>query len=159
VAGGGHTSSPAGGSGPAAVAALAGTAWRLDSVQKPDGSTIVVPDRLSAGIAFERDHKTLGAGVGTNFTDARYTVTTAGDMVVTPIGTTASGYAGSDPAVLAALDAMTAITYGRAGQTIAQTVRVEVGPRQLRLSADGYVLTFVDKLPLATSSPAPTSHS
>jgi hypothetical protein len=147
---------PAGGSGPAAVASLAGTGWRLDSVRKPDGSTVAIPARLSAGVDFERDHKTLGAGVGTNFTDARYTVTAAGDLVVTPVGTTGSGYAGADPAVLAATDAMTAITYGRSGQSSGQTVSVDLQPRLLRLSADGYVLSFVDKLPLATSSAAST---
>jgi hypothetical protein len=150
--GGGHDRAPAGGSGQATTAALAGTGWRLASVRKPDGSTVAIPARLSAGIAFERDQKRLGAGVGTNFTDARYTVTDAGDLVVTPVGTTGSGYAGADPAVLTALDALNAITYGRAGQSTGPTVSVEVQPRLLRLSADGYVLSFVDKLPLATSS-------
>jgi hypothetical protein len=152
ASGSGHRGTPAGGTGSADVAGLAGTGWRLDTVRRPDGSTVAIPERLSAGIAFERDRKSLGAGVGSSFTDARYTVTAAGDLVVTPVGTTASGYAGHDTAMVAALDAMTAITYGRSGQTTAQTVTVEIRPRLLRLSADGYVLTFVDELPLATSS-------
>jgi hypothetical protein len=156
VAAGRHSHSgrtPVGGSGRAAVASLAGTAWRLDSVRKPDGSTVAIPARLGAGVDFERDHKKLGAGVGSSFTDATYTVTGAGDLVVTPVGTTASGYAGADPAMLTALDAMTAITYGRAGQSTPQTVSVDVQPRLVQLSAHGYVLSFVDKLPLATSAP------
>lgn len=153
VAAGGHSiRTRAGGSGPAAVASLAGTAWRLDSVRTPGGSTVAIPARLNAVVAFERDHKKLGAGVGSSFTDATYTVTSAGDLVVTPVGTTASGGTGSDPAMLTALDAMNAITYGRSGQSAGQTVGVGVEPRLLTLSADGYVLSFVDKLPLATSS-------
>ncbi|MFN2562780.1 MAG: hypothetical protein ABR571_15985 [Jatrophihabitans sp.] len=153
IAAGPHSGrTSAGGSGPAAVASLAGTGWRLDSVRKPDGSTVAIPARVGAGVDFERDHTRLGAGVGTSFTDARYTVTDAGDLVVTPIGTTGSGYAGSDPAVLTAVDAMTAITYGRSGQSSGQPVSVDVQPRLLRLSADGYVLSFADKLPLATTS-------
>jgi hypothetical protein len=139
-AGGGHS-----------AAVLVGQDWQLSTIRRAGGESVTVPAGLAAGIAFE-SAKVLSFGWGSSDRFPAYRLTrctytsVAGGIAVGTESTDRGGTVRGRSARLtdAAIDAAT-----RPGTRVA----IDHGPRALVLTAGGYVFTFADEVPLATSSP------
>jgi hypothetical protein len=124
---------------PGAVSAgYVGSRWRLTTVTDSRGTT-AMPASTGAWIDLAADG-TLVAYDDINAVNARFAVTGAGFDVDAGL-TTLAGYAGSDPAVLAAIAGISAVTSVPGEQTAHVTV-VSADPEHLTVDAGGLRLAF-----------------
>jgi heat shock protein HslJ len=126
-----------------------GIDWRLETVRDKDGTFSSPSPRVR--IAFRHDG-TLVADDSVNFYSGRYRLTPTG-FVITDVASTAAGYAGSDPAVLATQAGMAAVLT----TPTARTRGGDIVGYFLVLSAGGYTLTFEAGPPVTQPSTAQVS--
>jgi META domain len=126
----------------ASSATYVGSRWLLVSVRNGQQHS-AVPAALRAGIAFGTDGEVVMSD-SVNALSGRYTTTATG-FVVSEAGSTAAGYAGTDPTTLLVIKAVDAIalgpmTTGTSAPTVESRARVQAG--RLVIEASGYELTF-----------------
>jgi hypothetical protein len=133
-----------------APAAGVGRLWRLVEIRHA-GETVVVPGSLTATLQLTLDHQLLASDT-VNALSGTYASTRSGFAVMSA-GSTAVGYAGTDPTRLTVIAAMAAV----AGQK--SDVTAKLPGTALVLTVPDYELTFRDQGPAVIyppASPTPT---
>jgi heat shock protein HslJ len=118
------------GTAPAATAGFAGYKWTVVTIGH-DGKTTPVPARYSVYLQFTPDGH-FGANDPVNFHSGRYEVTPGG-FTTSELASTLAGYAGSDPVVLLAEDAISAFDAGKRALT-------RINGDILSITVNGYIL-------------------
>lgn len=132
------------------------TAWALVQVRAGGGSTTRIPTSIGAGVTFDPTGR-VTATDSVNSLSATCRFAADGTVVIGTATSTAAGYAGSDPARLAAIKGIDAFMAGGTDQADAGARQSVAGDR-LTLRVAQYTLVFTRLAPPATSS-APASAS